>query len=176
MSNIKQFFLLDRQQFTDCFGELYEHSPWIAERAYDLVHNDAAPEEVPGLELLNRHFETVVQIASREEQLGLLNAHPELACVAAGQSRLTVDSKSEQFRAGLSQCTGLEFKEFKQLNLAYRTRFGFPFILAVRGYQREEILKIFRHRIENEAEDEFGEALMQVGRIGRFRLEAMFDG
>lgn len=155
-----------REAFLARFGSLYENSPWIAERVLEAgcgIHD--------GIERLERAFRRVVMEAGRERQLALLNAHPELACAKADRASLTDDSRSEQSGAGLDRCSPDEFAEFGRLNRAYRARFGFPFIMAVRGFQRGEILAEFRRRIGNQPEDEFEEALRQVCRIGRLRLK-----
>ncbi len=161
-------------EFMARFGGLYEHSPWIAEKVFDLSDGEIRQTGEAGLEVLDRYFHSVVSDANRERQLELLNAHPELACTAVAQVNLTADSKTEQSAAGLDQCTQEEFVEFGQLNCRYRNKFGFPFILAVRGLNRQEILKIFRQRLDQDPEIEFAEAVRQVCRIGRFRLETHF--
>ncbi len=154
----------------DRFGSLYENSPWIAEQVFE-----EGSATAQGLEELHNNFRCVVLSADLEQQFELLNAHPELACSQAEQSMLSAESSEEQSGAGLDQCTEEEFFEFSELNQAYRELFGFPFILAVKGYERQEILEIFHERLGNDPESEFAEALRQVVWIGRFRLEALFD-
>jgi OHCU decarboxylase len=153
------------------YGALYEHSPWIAEQVFEtLGEGDHSREE------LEQCFRDTVLSASLEQQLELLNAHPELACARSERLHLTEESSMEQSVAGLDQCTEEEYEAFNRLNRQYRDSFGFPFILAVRGYRREEILQIFRERIGNDPDAELSEAIRQVCRIGQFRLEAVFRG
>lgn len=148
------------------FGGLFEHSPWVARQAFA-----GGKTDTKDIDALEQAFCRVIMRADREKQLALLNAHPELACAEADRLELTDDSKQEQSGAGLDQCTPGEFREFGKLNRAYHERFGFPFIVAVKGLRREEILAQFRSRIGNEPAQEFDEALRQVCRIGRLRLE-----
>ena len=114
-----------------------------------------------------------VEAAGRARQLALLRAHPELAGKLALRKELTAESLSEQASARLDQCSSEEFARFTALNTQYNAKFGFPFIIAVRGLQRADILAAFERRISNGAEDEFRTALDQVQKIARLRLEAM---
>ncbi len=114
-----------------------------------------------------------VNAASREKLLELMRAHPELACKAT--DRLTADSKSEQSGAGLDQCTPEEFDEFSWLNTRYREKFGFPFIIAVSGLDKREILKAFRRRCDNAADKEFKSALEEIHKIAEIRLSRIFS-
>ena len=113
--------------------------------------------------------------APREQCLELLCAHPDLACGVRERALLGADSQSEQASAGLDACTPEEFIEFQSLNLAYREQFGFPFIIAVSGMDRHEILKRFRDRIERSQEEEFKTAVENVIRIIGFRLEKIVN-
>ena len=158
------------EEFMDRFGSLYEHSPWISEQVFEAGNATAL-----GIDELHHNFRCVVLSADLEQQFELLNSHPELACSQVEQTMLTTESRDEQSSAGLDQCSEEEFLEFSELNQAYREQFGFPFIVAVRGYDRQEILEIFRERLGNDPESEFTEALRQVCQIGRFRLEDLFD-
>ena len=114
-----------------------------------------------------------MQAASRDEQLALMCAHPELAGKAAIRGELTADSAREQAGAGLNACTPAEFTELQALNLAYRQRFGWPFIIAVTGLSRADILAAMRQRLARAPEDEFAEALTQIVRIANIRLDAL---
>ena len=115
--------------------------------------------------------------APREaEQLALLRAHPELAGKAAVRGELTADSTQEQSGAGLSQCSPEEFALLTDLNRRYNAKFGFPFILAVKGYDRAGIIREFARRVEQDRAAEFAECLAQIARITRFRLEALVAG
>ncbi len=153
--------MLDKDAFLEKYGGVYEHSPWIAEAAFE-----AGAETPPQI---RDAMKAAVEAAPREKQLALLRAHPDLAVVQG----LTAASTSEQASAGLNQCTQEELEEFQRLNADYKAIFSFPFIVAVRGLQREEILEQFRQRINNDTETEFRTALKQVYRIAGFRLQAL---
>lgn len=157
---------LDRATFVSRFGGVYEHSPWIAEMAWDA---GAVPDDT---EALADTMASVVEAAGEQAQLALLRAHPDLAGRLAVRGGLTAESNVEQADAGLDRCTPAEFPEFQRLNAAYKARFGFPFIIAVRGLGRAAILEAFRRRLGNDREAEFREALDQVHRIARLRLTA----
>ena len=160
---------LDRDEFVALFGGVYEHSPWIAERVWDAgdVPDDPA--------VLAEAMAEVVEQTGAEAQLALLRAHPDLAGRLAVVGELTPESSAEQTSAGLDRCTPEEFAEFQHLNRKYTGRFGFPFIIAVRGRDRSAILAAFRRRLHNDADVEFREALNQVHQIARLRLAAMAD-
>ncbi|TYC89203.1 2-oxo-4-hydroxy-4-carboxy-5-ureidoimidazoline decarboxylase [Novosphingobium sp. BW1] len=142
-------------------GALFEHSLWVEARA------DAAPT------LGDRHADlmAVVHAASRDEQLALIRAHPELAGKAAIDRTLTQASASEQASAGLDRLTPAEYEEFHALNAAYRERFDFPFIICVRLTDKAGILAAMRARLANDRETEIATALLQIGEIVRLRLE-----
>ena len=148
------------------FGGVYEHSEWVAEKAFDM--GPPAPEDLPAV------MRQIVEDAGYEAQLALLRAHPDLAGKLAKTGALTNESTSEQASAGLDQCTEAEFAEFTELNDRYKARFGFPYILAVRGRHRSEILANFRSRVDNTPEVEFREALDQVHQIAALRFETLF--
>ncbi len=150
------------------FGGVYEHSEWVAEKAFDM--GPPAPEDLPAI------MRQIVEDAGHEAQLVLLRAHPDLAGKLAKTGALTSESTSEQASAGLDQCTETEFAEFTALNERYKARFGFPYILAVRGRHRTEILGNFRERVDNTPKVEFREALDQVHQIAALRFEALFAG
>ena len=162
---------MGRDAFIARFGGVYEHSPWVAERTFDRGPGPEA-DTAEGLAAL---MADTMRAASREEQMALIRAHPDLAGKAAVAGELTDASRSEQAGAGLDQCTKAEFDEFQRLNAAYGQKFGFPFILAVAGKTRNDILHAFRQRLGNDVESEFAEALKQVDRIARFRLTAMAE-
>lgn len=154
-------------EFVETFGGIYEHSPWVAEEAY------AQHDTILTVKELHTAMKAAVAAASQEKQMALIKAHPELACKEADAKKLTEASTSEQKGAGLDACTPTEFAEFQKLNGAYREKFGFPFIIAVKGLDRQKILAAFRKRLENGVEDEFDEALEQIDRIAFFRLMAL---
>lgn len=160
-------------RFVELLEGVYEHSPWIAERA-------AAKRPFATSAALARALVEVVREAGREAQLDLLCAHPELAGKAAIAGELTADSSREQARAGLAHCTPEEFARLHELNAAYRARFGWPFILAVggprgAGLTRGEIIASLERRIANPAAFEFAECLRNVHRIAELRLAARFE-
>ena len=156
----------NKESFVAQFGAVYEHSPWVAELVFD-EHPDAGKLAA---EVLAGHFESVFMNAPRDRQLGVLRAHPALACAQAEHSLLTPDSRAEQSGAGLDQCSETEFRLFQEMNAMYFGKYDFPFIIAVKGRHRQEILAAFRERLNNSAEAEFQTALRQVCQIGRFRI------
>jgi 2-oxo-4-hydroxy-4-carboxy-5-ureidoimidazoline decarboxylase len=155
---------LDSARFVELFGGLFEHAPWVAEQAFD-----AGPFRT--IEDLHGAMVDAMRRAVRERQLALIRAHPDLAGRAAIAGKLSAASSAEQAGAGLDQCTPAEFERFQKLNEKYKAKFGFPFILAVKGRTRAEILAAFEQRVENPPGAEFNEALDQIVRIARFRLE-----
>ena len=155
------------------FGHVYEHSPWIAESAYD-KGLDARHDTAKGLA---GFMEETVATAGDDAKLALLRAHPDLAGKLAMTGALTRSSSREQSGARLDQCSPEEFAAFTELNARYREKFGFPFILAVRDHDRAAILRIFSNRVENDSETELTEALQQVNRIAALRIaDAMSNG
>jgi len=157
---------LDRARFLELFGGVYEHSPWVAEGLFK-AGIEPDHDRVDGLA---EALAAMVEGAGEDRQLTLLRAHPDLAGKLAQAGDLTAESASEQAGAGLDQCTAEEFAELQTLNDRYKEKFGFPFILAVRGRSRAGILQAFRARVENSMADERREALDQVHRIARLRL------
>ena len=160
---------MDRASFTARFGGIFEHSPWIAERAWALELGPAHDTAAGLHNALARAFRS----ASRAERLGVLTAHPDLAGKLAAARRLTADSTAEQVSAGLDALTDAERIEFTELNNAYTARHGFPFIIAVRDHTKATILDAFRRRLEQDNEVEFTEACRQVERIAELRLKDM---
>ncbi len=154
-------------RFLGVFGEVYEHSPWIPEAAW----RELKEEKSPSFALLAQKMEQLVCAAPKDRQLALLRAHPELAGRAALEGDLTNSSQSEQASAGLDQCNPSELAEISRLNALYQKRFGFPFIIAVRGLSRADVLASMRKRSELGADEERVEALKQVNRIAKMRLE-----
>ena len=151
---------LPRERFVEQLGPMFEDSPWIAERVWG-----ARPFAV----IDELHAAMIGQVinASRAEQLALLRSHPDLGT----RARMSIASTGEQARAGLGSLTPEELKLLEQLNNLYRERFEFPFIYAVRGAAKEDILRALEVRLNSSRDDEFQEALRQVYRIARFRLE-----
>ena len=157
---------MDFARFISEFGGIFEHSSWIAERAYELelsyAHDSAAG--------LHNALCRIFRSASKEKRLNVLRAHPDLAGKLAAAKRLTADSTAEQASAGLDALTDEERTTFTALNSAYMEKHGFPFIIAVRDHDKAGIIKAFERRIENSNEIEFAEACRQVERIAQLRL------
>ncbi|MDA8700077.1 allantoinase PuuE, partial [Amylibacter sp.] len=157
---------MNRENFIDLYGGIFEHSAWIADNAYD-YELSYAHDTATGLHnALCRAFRS----APKELQLKVLRAHPDLAGKLAQAKRLTSESTSEQASAGMDSLTDNERKIFTQLNLTYVKKHGFPFIIAVRDHNKASILSAFKTRINNDGDTEFLEACKQVERIAEFRL------
>ena len=159
MNSIDKVNKLSKSDFISIFGNVFEKTEWIAQKSYDL-------KPYKNFEELFAKMMEVFENIEKEKHLEILNAHPNLAV----EKKLTSDSKNEQKNASLNQCTNEEFIEFKKLNKEYKVKFGFPFIIAVKGKNKEEILNSFRQRITNNINLEFEEAKGQVKKIARFRL------
>jgi N-carbamoyl-L-amino-acid hydrolase len=163
---------LDQAAFTQALDGVYEHSPWIAQAAW-------AQRPFKTLTHLKHALATVVRQASREAQIGLIQAHPELASKAAVAGQLTQESNHEQNKAGLTQCSPEEFERLQQLNRDYSAKFGWPFILAVRGprgqgLSRRAIIDTFSRRLRHSAAFELAECLRNIHRIAEIRLNDKF--
>ena len=160
MIDIKKINSLDKSEFLSIFGNVFEKSKWISEKVFDkkpFKNLDSFISEIIGI-YENSDNKTILEI---------LNLHPELAV----EKKLTADSEVEQSKANLKQCTSVEFDEFKKLNIEYKKKFNFPFIIAVKGKNKNEILNYFRKRINNPLDEEFLEAKKQVKKIATFRIE-----
>ncbi len=142
------------------FGDVAEHSPWVAREAF-------AQRPFANRDAMIVAFAVALKSANRDAQLALIRAHPDLATKA----RLTEDSRNEQAGAGLDALTQEEFARFTVLNAAYNDRFGFPFIFAVNGATRQMILAAFEERVAQSPDAEFATAIAQICRIFRFRIE-----
>jgi len=162
---------MDREDFVKTYGGVFEHSPWIAERTYE---DSLAPANDCAVGL---HAAMVSRFRSAhgDERLGVLRAHPDLAGKLAAAKKLTEESTGEQASAGLNALTDEERATFTELNDQYTSKFGFPFILAVKGRSKPEILENFNGRINNDPESEFDTACAQVERIAMLRLMDMFE-
>jgi OHCU decarboxylase len=154
-------------EFVRRFGHVYENSPWVAERAAAHLGRAADYDQIARL------MADCVDNASRERQLALIRAHPDLADRAQLASGITADSEAEQASAGLAACSAEELERFRVLNAAYREKFSFPFVMAVRDSSRAEILARFEARLANDRETEFEQALVEIHRIARLRLQAL---
>lgn len=159
---------MDRSAFIATLGGIFERSPWVAERSF-------GDRPFASIGALHAAMVAAMERALASEQLTLLQAHPELAGKAAVRGELTADSTREQAGAGLDQCSPSEYARLNDLNRRYNAKFGFPFILAVTGHDRHGILKEFARRVEQDRAAEFAEALRQVAKIARFRLEALIE-
>lgn len=157
---------MDREAFVARYRGIYEHSPWVAKQCYDEAQS-MSPDQ------LAIAFRDCVDNATREEKLALIRAHPDLAGRAAMAGALTAASRAEQSGAGLDQCTAREYEEFQSLNTRYKDKFGFPFVMAVRDSDRDDILAAFRARLDNTPEQEFATAISEIHEIARLRLEAL---
>src|ERR1700681_3100912 len=151
---------LDREGFIDAVGWVFEESPWVAERAWNSRIFENADS-------LHQAMVEQVEAASREEQLALLRAHPDLGT----RVRVSAASGAEQAGVGLDHLTPPEFERLQRLNTEYRDKFGFPFLFAVKGSTKHDILRALEQRLEDDPEQEYREALRQVFRIARFRFE-----
>ena len=161
---------MNRTEFVDRFGGVFEHSPFIAERAYD---DDLVRGETLTVDRVHAGLVAAFRVATEEERLGVLRAHPDLAGKLAIAGELTEDSRKEQAGAGLDRLSAEEHARFTELNTAYVEKFGFPFIIAVKGLTKDDILAAFEKRIHNSREDEFSTACGQVERIALLRLQSL---
>jgi OHCU decarboxylase len=158
---------MTKRDFVQRFGGIYEHSPWVAEEAAAIV------ADASDVGVIADVMADCVDNASVERQLELIRAHPDLAGKAAVAGKLTEDSTTEQASAGLDRCSPEEYERFQVLNRAYRDRFDFPFVMAVRDRSRADILAAFGSRLENDYDEEFETALAETHKIARLRLGAM---
>ena len=159
MNSINKVNKLSKPDFISIFGNVFEKTEWIAQKSYD-------SKPYKNFEELFSKMMEVFENSNKENHIKILNAHPDLAI----EKKLTRDSKKEQKNVSLNQCTEKEFLEFKKLNEEYKKKFGFPFIIAVKGKNKEEILNNFRQRLTNNINLEFEEAKKQVKKIASFRL------
>jgi len=166
MSRLDTLNAAARDAFVEKLGSVFEHSPWVAE---------AVVERRPfaSVDALHEAMCAAVREAGSDAQLTLIRAHPELAGRAAIRGELTAASQQEQRGAGLDQCSAEEFARLHALNDAYRQRFGFPFIIAVRGHDRHSIMQAMQLRLGNERDAEIAEAMRQIERIAALRLADM---
>lgn len=162
--SVSQVNGMSEEQFVESIGWVFEHSPWVAERAW-------AARPFRSLKQLHHKMVQQVAEASDEEKLALLRAHPDLA----GRMKLTDASQKEQQGAGLDRLSAEEFAEMSALNEAYVTRFGFPFIVAVRGLGKDDIITAIRKRVQHEVAEEYEKALSEVAEIARLRMEDIIE-
>jgi len=162
---------LTQEAFIERFGGVYEHSPWVAERTWQAGINAKHTH----IETLANSMATALNKATKDEKFTLIRAHPDLAGRAAIKGTLTNDSTDEQTSAGLDQCTPEELAKFQKLNDEYKAKFDMPFIMAVRGSNRHQILAGFEERITNNPDIEFERALLEINRIASLRLSTLAD-
>ena len=165
MSPVDALNRMPKPEFVAKLGGIYEHSPWVAERAYPARPFDS-------LDALHAAMEDVVSFAADDEKLALIRAHPELLG-KLDAAQLTASSRSEQSGAGLDRCTPEEKAQMRALNASYREKFGFPFIVAVKGLDWAGIIARMQERLPNSRDAEIAAALREIGRIARFRLAAL---
>lgn len=166
--NMESLNSLSAAEFKRTLGEIFEHSPWVAEQSYD-------EKPFQDFEHLHNTMVAAVKRASEHEQLQLLRAHPELTGRFSPEA-LTEHSSNEQSQAGLTQCSPEQLQLLTEYNQRYRNRFDFPFIVAVKGMDVDGIIAMLKRRVENSEEEEFLEALEQVYRIAEFRLKELVVG
>jgi len=160
MNLIEKINKMTKSEFVSVFGNVFEKTIWIAERAYAL-------KPFKNYEELSSKILGVYENSTKERHLEVFNSHPNLVV----EKVLTEDSKKEQNSSRLDQCSGEEFEEFKKLNIEYKKKFLFPFIIAVKGKNKNEILNNFRQRITNNINSEFIETKKQIKKIANFRLD-----
>ena len=164
MIDIKKINNLDKSEFLSIFWNVFEKSKWISEKVFD-------KKPFKNLESFVSEIIGIYENSDNKTVLEILNLHPELAV----EKKLTVNSEAEQSKANLKECSPEEFNEFKKLNIEYKKKFNFPFIIAVKGKNKNQILNYFRERIRNSLDEEFLEAKKQVKKIATFRLEEIIE-
>ncbi|MGI9390168.1 MAG: allantoinase PuuE [Boseongicola sp.] len=162
---------MPKDRFVEVFGGIFEHSPWIAEQAHALELGPTHDTALGVHSALSRVF----RASSKKERIGVLTAHPDLAGKLAAANRLTAESTAEQASVGLDHLTDEERQTFTELNDAYTSKFGFPFIIAVRDNTKASIMDAFQRRLDNDRDTEFSEACSQVERIAEHRLRELFE-
>jgi len=160
---------LSQQDFVEILGGIFEHSPWVAELAF---------KQLPfaSVEVLLQSMSDIVRSSSEEKRLTLIRNHPELAGKEADEGTLTEDSKKEQSGAGLNQCSAEELELLRDLNRRYSEKFEFPFVVAVTGLNKHQIIAAMQSRLENNRQDEFATSINEICKIGKIRLDALIDG
>jgi 2-oxo-4-hydroxy-4-carboxy-5-ureidoimidazoline decarboxylase len=171
MPTLAEINRLNAAQFSQLFGAVYEHSPWIAERAFALRPAGGFASRAQ----VHAALVAAVQSALDAEKVALLNAHPELAGREAVAGALTAASTAEQASAGLTSMTAADVAQLDELNAAYREKFGFPFIIAVRNNTQSAIFGAVKSRLANSRAMELNNCLMQVGEIARLRLPDLIE-
>ncbi len=162
---------MTKQEFIALYGGVYENSPWIAEQLWQQRSQSGGDFTTN----LAAEMEAIVRAAGTERQLELIRAHPDLAGRAAVRGALTAASEAEQASAGIDRCSPDQFDLFQRCNERYKRKFGFPFVMAIRGSDRAEILAAFEQRLSNNYAVEFSQALLEIHKIARLRLKDLAD-
>jgi 2-oxo-4-hydroxy-4-carboxy-5-ureidoimidazoline decarboxylase len=162
--HLKELNEMSQADFTETLGEIWEETPAIAQQSWQY-------RPFTDIESLYQSMVKVVQEMSAAEQLALINAHPDLG----SKTKMAQASVQEQSQAGLSTLSPEEYEQFQSLNQAYKDKFGFPFIIAVKNHTKASILEAFKHRLQNDLESEKQQALAEISKIARFRLEALIE-
>ncbi len=165
---LEQLSTLDQETFTSMLGSIFEHSPWVAEQTWP-------HRPFTSIDALHACMVAQVDQAPSAQQLSLINAHPELAGRLAAEGKLTRASTAEQQGAGLDQCSAQELAQLNELNRLYRDKFGIPFIIAVKGLDRHQIIQAMQQRLSGTPQQAIDESLAQIARIAAFRLHELFD-
>ena len=158
----------DENVFISRLGSIFEHSPWVAEQVVKL-------RPFTSVESLHSAMATAVDDSSEQARLTLIRNHPELAGKEAESGQLTAESTREQRGAGLDQCSAEELAQLRELNRAYLERFGFPFVIAVSGLDRQQILQQMQLRLNNDQAHELATSIAQIGRIAQIRLDQLIS-
>ncbi len=167
MSSARKQKQLSLEEFVGRYGGIYEHSPWVAEESQDIAACVESADELAAI------FANCVDQATHERKLALIRAHPDLAGKAAISGELTEESSAEQASAEIDQCSQEEYQQFQESNHRYKEKFGFPFVMAVRDSNRQEILAAFRRRLGNDSQTEFDTAISEIHKIARMRLQEL---
>lgn len=160
---------MDREGFVARYSSLFEHLPWVAEEAW-------RSRPFGSVEDMWRAFEDAMYAASRERQLDLIRAHPDLAGKAAVAGEISPESAHEQASAGLDRLSPGEFEAFTRMNREYREKFGLPMVVCVREHTKESILENVQSRLGNSREEEIRTALAEISRISHYRLLDLVEG
>ena len=158
----------DREQFVESLGTIFEHSPWVADLAYE-SHPFESTHHLHQCMLEN------VKKSPEFQRMALICNHPELAGKEADAGTLTTESLKEQSGAGLNQCTADELAQLQSLNRAYQEKFDFPFVIAVTGLNKTQIIAALEARLKNSIAVEFDTSIAEIGKIGKIRLDALID-
>lgn len=164
MTSLLQLNSIDRAAFTAALGHLFEHSPWVADETWP-------QRPFASREALHAALCATMRGATRDRQLALIRAHPDLAGRLAQQKKLTAESTREQASAGLDQLTDTELADFTRRNDTYKARFGFPFIICARLNAKAAILGAMQVRVDNSPDTEFATALGEIEKIAWLRLQ-----